>query len=230
MLVAAVFVTSVLSHVSFGAAITTVNVSILKLLTDENGVALSGGLTGIDNDGAVIQLGYYDQSTTSNLFAGQWVPLTGVGSFNPQFNTTVGDGIPTDPSNRAIFQVSFDPDVNSHLPALTTIRLAIRIFNQTGLAALNAANPRQWFSETVSNAAWAFPAPATPPSTLSISFASNSALRLQSTGAVPVVGAPFATNTPTQNPLGVVPEPTSILLLMTGLATFASRRRRGGTN
>ncbi len=216
---------SVLSHVSFGAAITTINVVIAKQLFDENtpALALPSGVTGVSGDGAILQLGYFDQGTASNLFAGQWVPLTGGGSFNPQFNTTVGDGINSGAPNRASFQLSLDT-TTQRLPAVGT-PLGIRIFNQTLATALDAGNSRGWFSQTVVSPDWLWQNPAEPPTNPSISIAfTNANARLLSSGALLSSVTTVATITPIANPV-VVPEPSSLLLLSIGALISMKRRR-----
>jgi hypothetical protein len=56
------------------------------LLKDQFGTALSAGAAG-QNNGDLIQLGYYDGATALDPFLGNWVPLTGAG---PAV-TTIGD-------------------------------------------------------------------------------------------------------------------------------------------
>ena len=229
MFVGAVIGLSILSQVSYGAAITTINVVIAKQLFDENtpALALPSGVTGVNGDGAIIQLGYFDQATAANIFAGQWVPLTGGGSFNPQFNTAVGDGINSGASNRASFQLSLDTSTQ-RLPTVGT-PLGIRIFNQTLALALDAGNSRGWFSQTVVSPDWLWQNPAEPPTNPSISIAfTNASARLLSNGALLSSVTTVPTVTPTANP--VVPEPTSIVFLMMGLGAFATMRRRVRTN
>ena len=50
---------------------------------DSSGNPLPQGDPSINQDGAAVQLGYFSQATTDDLFAGEWVPLT--------WSTTVGD-------------------------------------------------------------------------------------------------------------------------------------------
>ena len=59
------------------------------LLRDQNGIALTQGTAAINNDGALIQLGYFSMGTTASNFAGTWIPITGFGTTLPR--TTIGD-------------------------------------------------------------------------------------------------------------------------------------------
>ena len=54
--------------------------AVLKTI---NGDPLAPGLTDVNGDGAIIELGYFTQATPSNLFSGEWVSLT--------HGTTIGD-------------------------------------------------------------------------------------------------------------------------------------------
>ncbi len=61
----------------------TINWSGYTDFLDSAGVPLSQGNAGINQDGALIQLGYFTESTLGNLFAGVWTPLT--------YGTSIGD-------------------------------------------------------------------------------------------------------------------------------------------
>ena len=62
------------------------------LMNHDDLTPLSGGLGTVVGDGDVVQFGYYTDATSSNLFAGTWVPLTGNGGANSAFDTTsIGD-------------------------------------------------------------------------------------------------------------------------------------------
>jgi PEP-CTERM motif len=58
------------------------------LFRNAAGTPLSAGPTSGNNDGMLIQLGYYSTATAGNNFAGVWVPLTG---FGMTFHTSIGD-------------------------------------------------------------------------------------------------------------------------------------------
>lgn len=71
----------------YGASI-QVNLGIQSnTLKNLNGTSLTAG-TPSNGDGAILQLGYYTASTTSDPFSGDWVPMTGPGT---PFPTTIGD-------------------------------------------------------------------------------------------------------------------------------------------
>lgn len=59
------------------------------LFRDAAGVALSAGPTTANNNGRLVQLGYYSMSSMANSFSGTWIPLTG--AFSTPFQTTIGD-------------------------------------------------------------------------------------------------------------------------------------------
>ena len=226
---------SILSTISHGASILGVTWdSGSKVLTDNNGVTPLNGGTG-NHNGAVLQLGYFTSSTTGSLFSGNWVPLTGEGSLNTTFaNTRIGD-FPSNGGAAGTFAFSVgqgstpyifnavsnpnpgttftlgDAGTGNSLPAGGTL-LAVRFYNNTTIALST-------FFETVANASWKWVTPnSPPPSPVAITF-DDPGTRVQSTGNL-VSGAAIRTATPT------VPEPTSAALLMVGLVSLASRRRR----
>lgn len=208
----------VFGNSAFGAAIVTVSFSSSsKLLTDHLGAPLSGGTLGVNGDGAVIQLGYFSSATAVSLFSGNWVPLSGNGGFNSAFSTTsVGDGVNSGAPNRATFSLTFDvtnSTKNQMLPPVAGTPLGIRIYDGLSVALSG-------FYETVVSPDWAFIPPAEPPlnGTVTINF-SNANARLASNNTAP--GATVQTATPT-----AAPEPASAALLMVGLVSLASRRRR----
>jgi hypothetical protein len=53
------------------------------VLKDINGGPLSRGLIEVNEDGAIVELGYFTQASANNLFNGEWVSLT--------HGTTIGD-------------------------------------------------------------------------------------------------------------------------------------------
>lgn len=230
ILIGAITATSLLDQVASGAAITQITVSIGRQMLDFDGVtALSPGVvdatTTDHGDGAIIQLGYYTQATLTNLFAGEWVPLTGEGSRNPIFDTTVGDGINTNtqasPGNRfgstIIFDLSDDAKDNG-LPAAGQL-MGVRFYNRTALSLSTHFN-------AISSPDWIWLPPGEPPTNPVLSFSTaNVNARLQSTGA-PLPGANNATAASALSTTILVPEPSSLALLMIGLASFVSNRRR----
>ncbi len=166
---------------SFGQTInstTTVNWSNnnATLLMDQNGSALSTGAGG-NNNGALIQLGYYNQGNNVNEFLGMWVPLTGAGA---TLNTTIGDsGSGTDlaagrfdfspttwhfnTSNVDIFDSGLDTafyttkssiTITSPAPPAGQI-LSIRFYNTNTVGALtlyNAVSDNSWVWATPTDA------------------------------------------------------------------------------
>lgn len=76
-----------LSHVSLnlcGVPRLTINWSSdFTQFYNQNGQPLSQGVPNMNQDGAVVQLGYFSDATAQNLFAGEWIPLT--------LNTSIGD-------------------------------------------------------------------------------------------------------------------------------------------
>lgn len=137
------------------AATSQINYSnINQVVTDILGIPLTSGPDGNGN-GAIIQIGYF--TTTTATFQGDWVPITGLGSLNSGFLTTVGDG--GDSTTHGIFsgEVVFNdnsPATSTGLPAAGA-QLAIRFFNGTTLENSTHYN-------TVTSASWNFVAPATP--------------------------------------------------------------------
>jgi hypothetical protein len=60
---------------------------------DASGSVLSQANASINQDGAVVQLGYFSQSVADNLFAGEWIPLTWATSIGDTKDLTgYGDG------------------------------------------------------------------------------------------------------------------------------------------
>src|ERR1700736_2279057 len=71
------------------------------LLRNAAGTALSQGSAGTNNDGTLIQLGYFSTGTTSSNFSGTWIPITGVTSIG---KTTIGDSADLSGAGNGIFQ------------------------------------------------------------------------------------------------------------------------------
>jgi len=214
----------VLQAATYGAAITSVNLDAtgdVKIANSNGTTLLTGGTYALDNDGAVLQLGYFSSATVANNFNGTWVALTGEGSLNTAFNnTTFGDtngSFPFNDTGDGQFSLTVNFELGSgtsgnSLPTAGT-PLAIRFYNSTSVAGAT-------FFETISNDLWLWQAPLNPPFSPSIDlYISDSGGELQSGGPAPVSGN-IATTIP------VVPEPTSIALMMLGLVSLTTRRRR----
>lgn len=191
-----------------------------RVLRNQSGTALTGGSTSVNFDGAVLQVGYFSSATVGNNFAGNFIPLTGQGSlFNVQ--TTIGDSVLNGGDNGSIFSDRLDIVTGLNggandglLPAANT-PLSIRFYNATTIGAST-------FFETVSNNLWLWKAPAAAPNNPTVNLFFDSAGLVARSGAVVAApGTNINTNTPT-----AAPEPTSAALLMVGLVSLASRRRR----
>lgn len=215
---------ALLTAITQGAALVTFNIDTgTRLLRDNASVALTPGVLATDHDGAVVQIGYFQTATVGNNFGnGTFVPLTGEGSVFGVAPTTIGDSVNngtlagqyfSDPIN--LF-AGTNGGVNDGLfPAVNT-PLSIRFYNNTTIALSS-------FRETVSNNLWLWKAPANAPSQPIINLSFNSAgLLAQSGTVVATPGTNISTNTPT----AAAPEPTAAALLMVGLVSLVSRRRR----
>jgi len=206
-------------------------------LLDSNGIKLSAGLANVNNDGALVQLGYFDAATAGNLFAGNWIALTGVGSSG---KTTVGDtpdnsGLPAGqfsfvasftlgsstaqvyPDSQIItFQGKYTTNssvtISSSSPAGGQI-LAIRFYDPaTGMY-------NTMTSVSLGNATdnWIWSAPTPSGSTVSLSVATAFA---DGTLVWQDAANPFKTT------ITAAPEPTVMALTIAGLAAMGVRRRR----
>lgn len=220
---------------SLFAATLAVNFDSGGLSVRNNGGAtpITAGSPNVNFDGGIIQLGYFNASSDNNNFLGTFIPLSGEGSTNfvsnTVFDTTVGDdfnqgfGPPFDGQ----FQISltYNDAQHSALPATGTV-LSIRIYNQTSIAASS-------HFMTLSNNSWKWKdlksGVPSPTDAVNISFADPGVLRqenrLGSGGLTSTPGGTTVSGDPQAN-IAIVPEPTSAGLLMLGLVSLASRRRR----
>lgn len=84
-------------------------------------------------DGSLAQFGYYTSATTGDLFAGDWVALTGLGSANPSFDTAVNGG---SYGSEYAGQIFFDPitygALNASIPSGTIF--AVRFYDSPTIA------------------------------------------------------------------------------------------------
>lgn len=189
------------------------------LLRDAANNPLSQGAAATNQDGALVQLGYFSTGTTGSNFAGDFVPLT--------FGTHIGDsaGLTGEGAGRIGFQTFFTDGSSSvdvfdsllDAGAYTTIAavsisgmipasnqvLAIRFFDTT--------NGATGFFNTVSADTWLWQSPTPLGATLTIDFA-NSTLEWQDPTN------PFRTTIP-------VPEPSVASAVIFGVLLVSLRRR-----
>lgn len=180
---------------------------------------LTPGDPAVLGDGAVVQIGYFTASTTENLFAGSFVPLTGEAGANSGFSYTsigddpaaIGDPMLTPGYFFDIYRfIVGDSAVGQNLPSAGTF-LAIRFYNGTTIADSTHFNT---VSSTDSEWQWVTPYGALDPaSPLQLSdFATLVWQDADGAGATTIV----------------IPEPAAYAALF-GLAVLglaASRRRR----
>jgi len=191
------------SSTALGQNAETVNLSSGGFtLTNSTGTALSGGSTA-DGNGDVFELGYFSSGSSTGLFSGTFIALSGQGSANDAtipgsspsetYNqTSIGD-LNTNGAGNGTFALALTFTVGSltsgnNLPA-AGIPLVIMFFNATTIAAATQSN-------AVSDASWTWQAPAIPNATVNISLANTGTQWLDGsssadkTEALPVPAAP----------------------------------------
>jgi hypothetical protein len=207
---------------------TTVSMDSGGLQLFNQGNTLLNGGTSADGDGVVLQLGYF----TGANFTGNFIPLTGEGSLNtdpipgsspanePMNKTSIGDLTSEGGTNGEFWLPELDFVAGSgtsgnNLPASMT-QLAIRFYNGTTIA-------NSTFYNTVTDAAWKWVNPATPPSTVTLSLA-DSGLVWESIVRGMDANTAFHTSIAT-----AIPEPTTVTSMLIGAGMLAGailRRRR----
>lgn len=213
---------ALLTTYSYGAPLVTLSIdSGGRTLRDLGGTALTAG-TAASGDGAVVQIGYYTGATAGNNFGlpgAQWNALTGEGSLFG-VSTTIGDTVPSGAGPGKIFTDDLNVFTGTNggvndglLPAANQV-LSIRLYNTASLGTAT-------FFNAVSNNSWLWATPANSPSQpLIFLFLDDPGLVAQNLVPVGTAGSNVNTTIP------IVPEPTSTALLMLGLVSLASRRRR----
>ncbi|MBJ06589.1 MAG: hypothetical protein CMO40_05640 [Verrucomicrobiaceae bacterium] len=170
-------------------------------------------------EGSVIQIGYFagpglgqDPATYTAADWASFQPVSGAGSANPQYNTRTDTGLPGFMSLGVTFDDADDPAPAS-LPTGSSRRIGVRIFDSAD---------ENGFYNTVTSAQqdWEF-----RPLSDNIQPPGNASLdaRVPSTDGNPAPGLVWEDNA---NPFVTsIPEPSSALLALVGMAFLARRRR-----
>jgi predicted RecA/RadA family phage recombinase len=210
------------------------------LFRDGAGVALSQGVAATNNDGMLVQIGYFSAANAANNFAGVWIPLTGAGASS---NTTIGDspgntglgagriGFTTTwhfgSSNVEVYDSSMDsgfyntqssiaitanPNTSTGAPPQGQV-LAIRFYDTNNGAAGSHYN-------TVSSDTWTWQGPTENGGGANILLnVGTSVLEWESVAVFGLTGTEFRT-------VILVPEPSSIALIGLGVGLVPLLRRR----
>ena len=220
------FIFTALSAMARAAAIVTVAVSTDgRSLQNFLGTPLTAGNLGTNNDGAVVQIGYFQGASTASNFGdaneSNFVILIGANS-QLSLNLTIGDTVANVTGHGEIFA---DVDVSGRTGGGVTdtafpavgVPLSMRIFSGTTIGGST-------HYDVVSNDSWVWVTPVNSPSIARIEMNFDIAGLVSKNGqAVTTIGSPVRTTA--VNPF-LVPEPTSAALLMVGLVSLVSRRRR----
>lgn len=191
-----------------------------KPLTDALGVSLTNG-TGLDGDGAIIQIGYFsapaagaDPASYTALDWLSFIALTGDGSLNSGFDTTMGDGgggaIPDGFYTHT--GITFDTTAHSGVP-LAAQRIGIRFYNGTSVATSTGYN-----TVSAADGGWVLAGAADLPGT-PVSPWMDTSVGLGGLAALSWESGPGGAFTT------IIPEPSSMLLSLLG-GIFLLRRRR----
>jgi PEP-CTERM motif len=198
-------------------------------------VALTGGNSMIDGDGAVLQLGYFTGATSgSNAFTGTWVPLSGQTSLN----TALVPG--ADPATETYAQTSIgdrhnffagdgtfalsltftvgDAMSGNSLPPAGTI-LAIRFYNGTSLLTSSYYNTVS--NGATSNNTWAWAAPTSSNPLVNVSLSLNDPSLVWESVVLDSQSANTAFHTTI-----AIPEPSTLALVCLGLVGVPLGYRR----
>lgn len=186
-------------------------------LVDENGIPLDAG-TVAAGDGDVLQFGYFSgvaaTADVSTFGDAEWNTFTPITSTGGRYFTTIGDsgGIS---GNLGIFTISLtlDPALDPELPTAYPVRMGIRFFNDTSLAAATHYNVVTSNEDSWRLFGASIPAP-TPPNYMNLD--DPAATLYWRSGP----GGEF------QTALSLMPEPSTFTLALLGAASLCFARRR----
>lgn len=193
---------NIASHVhAASSAMTLRNLEDGNRFKDSSGVDLDAGVSTVNGDGDLVQLGYFSTNTAS--FEGTW---------NVVYEFRIGDfylqsGSSPVPDGEFLARAEFD-DTSPGLPASDT-QMAMRFYDGTDTATSNY--------NTVTHSEWKFLTPADPtPSDRDFDVNDGSGTLVWQDGGA---NAFKTTITP-------VPEPSSAALLGLGMTALLLRRRK----
>ena len=193
---------------------TQIGGSPLTILGPDGTTPLAGSTS---SDQFVIQFGYYTGATSTNLFAGTWVPLYGAGAPNTLLsNAAMGVGVTTTSGTDDRFNLSgvvdiSTPNTSTGIPSQGQI-MAMRYYNADSLGAAS-------FFGAASDLDWTWNSPEAAPGVATDSFnLGQTGLSYQ--GGVSAAGTNIA--------YSAVPEPTDLRQVLGAVAVGALvlRRRR----
>lgn len=198
-------------------SIWTDNFTVTTPITNSLGVPLPVGGAG-DGDGAVLQIGYFasvpvglDPASYTPADWASFIPLSGEGSSNPSYTTSIGDG--GAPAGFYTLGVTFD-DTDDDLPTVPS-RVGIRYFDGLTVAGSSESN-----IVTSAHSDWII----SPPSIGSTPAAASLDARVPSSPAPHEPGLVWENGE--TSAFKVVPEPSSTLLGLAAGLLLCLRRRR----
>lgn len=207
-----------------GAATIAIDIdSGAKSIRDDSNVALSAGVFGTAFDGTQVRLGYFADGSVAAPFGAtgvdaisSFIALTGPGTpFGVNF--TIGDDPTNLTGNGELFVNAFAINTgiqDSLFPSSTSVPLVLRFYNAAQDKVLDLSN---------TSGLWNWKLPDSPASSLTLNLDSGG---LVSRGVGLNNRTTAAAGSTPQTLNSVVPEPTSAALMLVGLVSLASRRRR----